>query len=76
MANQEQKTSRISPRAVAGAVLAVLALVFVFQNTGEGRIEFLFWELTMPAWIWLLVVFAAGLAVGSLFPWLHRRKGD
>nr|WP_246087067.1 hypothetical protein [Nocardioides humi] len=30
----------------------------------------------MPAWIWLLVVFAAGLAVGSLFPWLHRRKGD
>jgi len=29
----------------------------------------------MPAWIWLVVIFAAGVVVGSVFPWLRRRYG-
>ena len=46
----------IRPKAVVGVVIAVLALVFIFQNAGKGRIEFLFWSVSMPAWIWLLVL--------------------
>ena len=63
----------IRPKAVVGVVIAVLALVFIFQNAGKGRIEFLFWSVSMPAWIWLLVIFVAGLVTGSLFPWLRGR---
>ena len=65
---------RIRPKTVVGVGIAVVALVFVFQNTAEGRIDFLFWSITLPAWIWLLVIFAAGAVVGSIFPWLRPRR--
>ena len=54
MAEQREATEdgrRVSPKLVAGAVIGVLALIFVFQNTGKGRIHFLFWTMTMPTWI-------------------------
>jgi uncharacterized integral membrane protein len=54
-------------------MLAVLALIFVFQNTGRGQVQFLFWTVTAPAWARLLMIFVAGLIVGSLVPWLLRR---
>ena len=72
--NQFNKRLAFHPKVVAGIVIAVLALVFVFQNTGEGRIDILFWSVSMPTWIWLLVIFVAGVAVGSLFPWMRRRR--
>jgi uncharacterized integral membrane protein len=63
----------VTPKLVAVAALAVLATVFVFQNTAKGQVNVLFWTIRMPAWIWLLAVFLAGVAVGSVFPWLRRR---
>lgn len=65
---------QISVRTVLAAVVVVLALIFIFQNTGSGRVSFLVWEFNAPAWIWLVIVFVAGLAVGSVFPWFRRRK--
>jgi len=61
-------------KTIGAVVVAVLALVFVFQNTGKGKVDFLFWTISMPAWIWLIVIFAAGVVVGSLFPWLRRKR--
>lgn len=63
----------VQPKLVAVAALAVLATVFVFQNTAKGRINVLFWTIRMPAWIWLLAVFLIGVVVGSVFPWLRGR---
>ena len=68
-----QRRISVSPRLVGIVVLAVLAVVFVFQNTDKGRVNVLFWTIRMPAWIWLLAVFLAGVAVGSVLPWLRRR---
>jgi uncharacterized integral membrane protein len=68
------KRWRPSRKLVVVLVLVVLAVVFVFQNTRRGRITFLFWHLTMPAWIWLLAIFVVGVIVGSVFPWLRRSK--
>ncbi len=65
---------RPSRRLVIGGVLAVIALVFILQNTRRGKIDFWFWTITMPAWIWLLATFAVGVIVGSIFPWLRRSK--
>ncbi|UPK75021.1 LapA family protein [Nocardioidaceae bacterium SCSIO 66511] len=72
----EGRPLRISPKLVVGLVIAVVALVFIFQNTSKGRIDFLFWTISMPAWIWLLVIFVAGLVVGSLFPWMRGRRKE
>lgn len=69
------RSRRISPKVALAALAGVLALVFVFQNTAEGQVNFLFWDISMPAWIWLLVIFVAGAVVGSLFPWLRGRRG-
>lgn len=55
-------------------MLAVLALVFIFQNTDEGTIELYFWEVDAPTWLWLLAVFVAGVIVGAAVPWYRRHR--
>ncbi|HEX7717376.1 MAG TPA: LapA family protein [Marmoricola sp.] len=67
---------RPSPKAIGALVVAVLALVFVFQNTAERRVHFWFWYASMPMWVWFLALLAAGVVIGSLFPWLRPRRGE
>lgn len=62
-------------RTIVAAILALLALVFVFQNTSSRRVHFLFWSMSLPTWIWLLVIFVVGVVAGSLFPWLRKKRG-
>jgi uncharacterized integral membrane protein len=57
-------------------VLAALALVFVFQNTGKGQVSFLLWDIEAAAWLWMLVLFLAGVAVGLLLPRIRARRQD
>jgi uncharacterized integral membrane protein len=70
-----QETSRYkpSPRVIIGGVIGLLALIFILQNTGREHIHFLVLDIENPAWVWLLVLFAAGFVVGSIFPWFRRR---
>lgn len=75
MSEQSASGSRtVSPRLIGGVVLAVLAVIFVLQNTARGRVSFLFWHITAPSWTWLIVIFVVGVIVGSMFPWFRRRK--
>jgi uncharacterized integral membrane protein len=67
---------KVSRRVIVGAVTAVLALVFIFQNTTDTRVHILFWRIDRPAWLLFLVLFAAGFVVGSLLPWFRRRSKD
>ncbi len=69
-----RKRWRPSRKLVVSVVLGVLAIVFVLQNTARGRVDILFWHVTMPAWIWLLSIFVIGVVVGSVFPWFRRSK--
>ncbi len=68
--------SFISARLVVVTAIAALALVFVFQNTDSRRVDFLVWNLELPSWLWMLVLFLAGALVGSVFPWFRRRRDD
>lgn len=61
-------------KAVVAVVIAVLALVIVFQNTATGEVRFLFWKASMPVWVWLFVMLVAGVVIGSLIPLLWRRR--
>jgi uncharacterized integral membrane protein len=58
---------------IIGGILAVLGLIFVFQNTSSGQVNFLFWDVSAPAWVWLVLLFVVGVVVGSLFPWGRRK---
>ncbi len=64
----------ITAGAIVALVVLALALVFVFSNLDEGPVHFLWITVTMPVWIWFLLVLLAGVIVGSLFPWFRPRK--
>lgn len=77
MTNQPSRPAAkrgLSPRLIVAVVLAALLLIFIFQNTKTGSIRVFFWTLSMPTWIWLVVVTVAGVVTGSLFPWFRRKK--
>jgi len=57
---------RPTPKQIIAAIIGLLALIFIFQNTKEGTVNFLFWDITVATWIWLLLVFIAGGVVGYL----------
>ena len=74
MAETSEGTRRFGAGAVVGAVLAVLLVVFVFQNTEEQEVQVYFWEFSGPLWIVLLVTIAVGLVVLELVSTLWRRR--
>ena len=61
-------------KAIVAIIIAIAALSFVFSNVAPATLRFLFLEFTMPAWGWFLAVLAAGVVIGSLFPWFRPRK--
>jgi uncharacterized integral membrane protein len=76
--NQSAAPAKEGPprKLIIGGILAVLGLIFIFQNTTRGQVHFLFWDVTAPAWVWLVLLFALGMVVGSLFPWGRRKPKD
>jgi uncharacterized integral membrane protein len=61
-------------RLVGMGGLAALAVLFVFQNTGKGEVNFLFWDIKAPAWLWLASTFAVGVIVGLMLPGIRARR--
>lgn len=64
----------LTPRMITGGVLALAALVFVFQNTEKATVNILTFDITAPGWMWMLLLFLAGIVVGSVSPWFRRRQ--
>jgi uncharacterized integral membrane protein len=56
---------------LAGAI-ALLALIFVLQNTDETRVKFLFAETELPLFFALVISIALGAAIGWLAPRVRR----
>jgi uncharacterized integral membrane protein len=57
---------RPTKRQIIAAIIAVVALLFIFQNTKKGHFHFLWFDFQAPVWIWLLFVFGGGVATGLL----------
>ncbi|MFF3612973.1 DUF1049 domain-containing protein [Streptomyces sp. NPDC002580] len=55
----------LTPARVAVALLAVLALIFIFENTRGTRIRLLVPEVTMPLWTALLATGVIGALCGA-----------
>ncbi|MFI1253052.1 DUF1049 domain-containing protein [Streptomyces netropsis] len=60
-----------TPGRVVLLVLAVLALVFIFENTREVRIRLIVPEVVMPLWLALAAMLVIGWLLGRF---LHRRR--
>lgn len=62
---------RPSTRLIIGAVLVVLAFVFIIENREPAAIRVIIPIVVMPLWAALTSMFVVGLAVGAL--WRRRR---
>jgi uncharacterized integral membrane protein len=58
----------------ATIALGVLALIFIFQNTDSRRVNVFFWKIDLPSWIWMVLLFGAGVIVGLLVPTWRRHR--
>jgi uncharacterized integral membrane protein len=58
---------RPTGRQIIAAIIALVALLFIFQNTKTGHFHFLWFDFQAPVWFWMLIVFAGGVATGLLF---------
>lgn len=74
MSDSTEKSGVATTKLVVALLLAAAALVFVFSNMAEAKLKFLMIEIAMPGWVWLIVLFGAGVIVGSLFPWFSKKK--
>ncbi|MEV8589197.1 LapA family protein [Streptomyces sp. NPDC051180] len=70
-------TSRFSgamtPGRIAMGVVAILTLVFIFENTQEVEIRLIIPKVTMPLWGALLITTLLGAAIG-FYAAARRRK--
>ena len=67
---------QISPKMIIGGIIGVLVLIFILQNTARRQINFWFWDVRAPLFIWMIVLLAAGFVLGSIFPWFRRKRSD
>lgn len=61
-----------TPGRIALIVVAILALVFIFENTHHVKIRLLIPEVTMPLYLALLAMAVIGVLCGGYF--VGRRK--
>lgn len=62
---------------VVGIVITVIAVIFVVQNTEDVTVDFLWLSLSMPLWVFILIMLALGAALGWIVRWrLRRRRRD
>ncbi|WP_328874853.1 LapA family protein [Streptomyces sp. NBC_00287] len=63
----------ITPGRIAVLVLAVLGLIFIFENTQDTEIRLLIPLVTMPLWTALLGTALIGAVCGAYFMSRRRR---
>lgn len=56
----------LSPKAIVGIVIAVVCLIFVFSNTKEATLSFLWLDITAAGWVFLFTLLALGFLAGFL----------
>ena len=66
-------TGMFTPGRIAMLVLAVLVLVFIFENTQQVKIRLLIPEVSMPLYLALAAVAVLGAACGAYFTGRRRK---
>jgi uncharacterized integral membrane protein len=75
MLEQDARGRRISiPRLVVAGVALVVALALIGQNREQVDVTALFWSLSLPLWLALLLMVLLGAGLGqAIGAWRNRR---
>ncbi|MCG7524323.1 DUF1049 domain-containing protein [Streptomyces sp. OfavH-34-F] len=60
-----------TPARILVLVVAVLSIVFIVENTKDVEVRLLVPLVTAPLYVWLVVMFVAGMACGA---YVFRRR--
>ena len=71
--NGQADKKGVNTGAIIGGITAVIALIFILQNTGSGEVQFLAWSFTFPIWLWASILFLLGGVSGYFFHWQRAR---
>lgn len=74
MTETDTQKKWFSARIIIVIVVLVLALIFIFSNQNSATLRFLGFRFEAPGWIWFCVLLAAGVVIGSVFPWFRKKK--
>ena len=67
---------RPSPKQIGGGILALVAVIFVLQNTQRVSIHLLGFTVQAQLWIVLLAMILIGAAAATLLRWHGGRRRD
>jgi len=67
---------RLIMRLVVGAVVVILAILFVVQNNDRVEMSFVFFTVTTRLWVGLVVALVLGALLGQAVEvlWARRKK--
>ena len=68
------KRPRLTAGQIAGLLVLVLALVFIFENTKSVKVRFIIPEVKLPLYFALLVAAVLGGLVALFIQWRWRSK--
>jgi uncharacterized integral membrane protein len=71
---QQQQGRGVQPALIGAAVLVVVLLDFVFQNTVEVPIHFLVFTTSQPLWLLLVITSAIAVAAAEVIAFIIRRR--
>jgi uncharacterized integral membrane protein len=70
--------SGVSPALIVLGIVAIVAVIFIVQNSARTDINFLIFDVNSRVWVALLVAIAIGILLDRLFIywWRRRRNRD
>lgn len=63
-----------STKLVLTILLVVGALLFIISNRDATRVAFFGLYFSLPMWLWITLLVAVGVVIGSLRPWGRRKR--
>lgn len=65
----------LSPTLIGFVVVAIITIIFIFQNSEEVDVHFLFLSPTTRVWVAIAVAIGLGVVLDRLFAvWWRRRR--
>ncbi len=67
---------QLTPKTITALAIATASLIFIFSNTDDATVNFLWFEFRAPAWVMFLALFVGGAAVGFFLGRNRYRRKD
>jgi uncharacterized integral membrane protein len=70
----EESSGGLNFRLVLGAIAAAGLALFIFQNTDDARVNFLWMDGEIPLFLLLLITVVLTLVLAMVVTWMLRRR--